>query len=205
MTILVVPPQPQLSLKPREVLGLLLLVTALFPSLPLPHLEDTRVYSPEHLRLPCAPLQNLFLSPTAGFKPTFGPAWVPLYGSLPSGRLRDGLQSLNEGIGEGIWFRGRLLVAVSMEVLEGRVEPKSPQTTQRSRLSRLTGKKKKKKAKQDQIPAAVVQPVDASASGDAPEIPSAMEVEMEELLPLPEVGVIGDDPQLWACKSPSEH
>ncbi|XP_057637172.1 fer-1-like protein 4 [Chionomys nivalis] len=122
----------------------------------------------------------------AGFKPTFGPAWVPLYGSLPSGRLRDGLQSLNEGIGEGIWFRGRLLVAVSMEVLEGRVEPKSPQTTQGSRLSRLAGKKKKKKTKQDQTPAAVLQPVDASASGDAPEIPSAMEVEVEELLPLPE-------------------
>ncbi|KAH0515665.1 Fer-1-like protein 4 [Microtus ochrogaster] len=122
----------------------------------------------------------------AGFKPTFGPAWVPLYGSLPSGRLRDGLQSLNEGTGEGIWFRGRLLVAVSMEVLEGRVEPKSPQTTQGSRLSRLAGKKKKKKTKQDQTPAAVLQPVDASASGDAPEIPSAMEVEVEELLPLPE-------------------
>ncbi|XP_041526645.1 fer-1-like protein 4 [Microtus oregoni] len=122
----------------------------------------------------------------AGFKPTFGPAWVPLYGSLPSGRFRDGLQSLNEGIGEGIWFRGRLLVAVSMEVLEGRVEPKSPQTTQGSRLSRLAGKKKKKKTKQDQTPAAVLQPVDAGASGDAPEIPSAMEVEVEELLPLPE-------------------
>uniref|UniRef100_G3U6J9 C2 domain-containing protein n=1 Tax=Loxodonta africana TaxID=9785 RepID=G3U6J9_LOXAF len=76
----------------------------------------------------------------AGFNPTFGPAWVPLYGSPPSGGLRDSLQNLNEGLGQGIWFRGRLLVAVSMEVLEGRV----------------------------------------------PEIPSAMEVEVEELLPLPE-------------------
>ncbi|KAL6046825.1 hypothetical protein STEG23_005098 [Scotinomys teguina] len=125
---------------------------------------------------------------TTGFNPTFGPAWVPLYGSLPSGRLRDGLQSLNEGVGEGIWFRGRLLVAVSMEVLEGRVEPTSLQTTQGSRLSRLTGKKKKKKktTKQGQTPAGAPQPADASASGDIPEIPSAMEVELEELLPLPE-------------------
>ncbi|XP_059115692.1 fer-1-like protein 4 [Peromyscus eremicus] len=121
----------------------------------------------------------------AGFNPTFGPAWVPLYGSLPSGRLRDGLQSLNEGVGEGIWFRGRLLVAVSMEVLEGRVEPTSLQITQGSRLSRLTGKKKKK-TKQGQTPAGVLQPADASARGDTPEIPSAMEVELEELLPLPE-------------------
>lgn len=92
-----------------------------------------------------------------------------------------------------------------MEVLEGRVEPKSPQTTQGSRLSRLAGKKKKKKTKQDQTPAAVLQPVDAGASGGAPEIPSAMEVEVEELLPLPEVGVVVGDPQLWAHKSPSEH
>lgn len=115
---------------------------------------------------------------------------MPLYGSLPSGRLRDGLQGLNEGLGEGIWFRGRLLVAVSMEVFEGRVEPKSSQTTQRSGLSRLTGKKKKKKekTKQSQTPAGALQPANASTDVGVPEIPSAMEVEMEELLPLPEVG-----------------
>ncbi|XP_055458302.1 fer-1-like protein 4 [Psammomys obesus] len=121
----------------------------------------------------------------AGFHPTFGPAWMPLYGSLPSDRLRDGLQSLNEGLGEGIWFRGRLLVAVSTEVFEGRVDPKSPQTTQGSGLSRLTGKKKKKN-RQGQPTGAVLQPVDAGASGVAPEMPSAMDVEVEELLPLPE-------------------
>lgn len=127
----------------------------------------------------CAPLQSCSCPLTAGFNPTFGPAWVPLYGSLPSGRLRDDLQSLNEGLGEGIWFRGRLLVAVSMEVYEGRVEPKPSQTTQRSGLSRLTGKKKKKKEKtrQGQTPAGILQPASASTSEDAPEIPSAMEVE----------------------------
>lgn len=115
---------------------------------------------------------------------------MPLYGSLPSGRLRDGFQGLNEGLGEGIWFRGRLLVAVSMEVSEGRVEPKSSQTTQGSGLSRLTGKKKKKKekTKQGQTPAGALQPANASAGVGVPEIPSAMEVDMEELLPLPEVG-----------------
>eukprot|EP00073_Rattus_norvegicus_P045685 XP_017447833.1 PREDICTED: fer-1-like protein 4 [Rattus norvegicus] len=124
----------------------------------------------------------------AGFNPTFGPAWVPLYGSLPSGRFRDGLQGLNEGLGEGIWFRGRLLVAVSMEVFEGRVEPKSSQTTQGSGLSRLTGKKKKKKekTKQGQTPAGTLQPANASTEVGVPEIPSSMEVDMEELLPLPE-------------------
>nr|KAF6422355.1 hypothetical protein HJG63_005082 [Rousettus aegyptiacus] len=120
----------------------------------------------------------------AGFNPTFGPAWVPLYGSLPSGGLRDGLQSLNEGIGQGIWFRGRLLMAVSMEVLEGRAEAEPIQAPQGSRLSRLT--KKKKKTRQSQTPTGIQQHPDASSSTDGPEIPSAMEVEVEELLPLPE-------------------
>ncbi|XP_032318095.1 fer-1-like protein 4 [Camelus ferus] len=120
----------------------------------------------------------------AGFNPTFGPAWVPLYGSPSSEGLRDGLQSLNEGLGQSIWFRGRLLVAVSMEVMEGRAESEPPQPPQGSRLSRLKGKKKK--ARPGQTPTGIQQHLDASSSADAPEIPSAMEVEVEELLPLPE-------------------
>ncbi|KAM5245575.1 LOW QUALITY PROTEIN: fer-1-like protein 4 [Ctenodactylus gundi] len=122
----------------------------------------------------------------AGFNPTFGPAWVPLYGSLPTGGLRDNLQSLNEGLGQGVWFRGRLLMALSTEVFEGRAEQEPPQTSQGSRLSRLTGKKKKK-ARRSQPPPGIPQQGDASPSGaDGPEMPSAMEVEVEELLPLPE-------------------
>ncbi|KAB0383532.1 hypothetical protein FD755_005449 [Muntiacus reevesi] len=110
----------------------------------------------------------------AGFNPTFGPAWVPLYGSPPSTGLRDGFQNLNEGVGQGICFRGRLLVAVSMEVLEGRTEPEPPQAPQGSRLSQLTGKKKKK-ARHGQIPTGIQQHRDASSSVDVPEIPSAVE------------------------------
>ncbi|XP_033042129.1 fer-1-like protein 4 isoform X2 [Trachypithecus francoisi] len=121
----------------------------------------------------------------AGFNPTFGPAWVPLYGSPPGAGLRHGLQGLNEGVGQGIWFRGRLLLAVSVQVLEGRAEPEPPQAQQGSRLSRLT-RRKKKKARRDQTPKGVPQHVDASPGAEGPEIPSAMEVEVEELLPLPE-------------------
>lgn len=111
---------------------------------------------------------------------------MSLYGSPPSGGLRDGLQSLNEGLGQGIWYRGRLLVAVSMEVLEGRAEPEPLQASQESRLSRLKGKKKK--ARRSKTPPGIQQHLDASSSADGPEIPSAMDVEVEELLPLPEVG-----------------
>ncbi|KAM5305508.1 LOW QUALITY PROTEIN: fer-1-like protein 4 [Glossophaga mutica] len=119
----------------------------------------------------------------AGFNPTFGPAWVPLYSSPPNGGLRDGLQSLNAGLGHGIWFRGRLLMAVSMEVLEGRAEPE-PLAPHRSRLSKLMGKKKK--ARQGQTPTGIQQQLDAGSSAGAPGIPDSMEVEVEELLPLPE-------------------
>lgn len=132
-----------------------------------------------------SPPKPCFCPPTAGFNPTFGPTWISLYGSPPSGGLRDSLQNLNEGFGHGIWFRGRLLIAVSMEVLEGRAETEPPQVPQGSRLSRLM--RKKKKAKRGQTPVGIQQHLDASSSADAPEIPSAMEVEVEELLPLPEV------------------
>lgn len=74
------------------------------------------------------PSKTPFFSSTAGFNPTFGPAWVPLYGSPPSGGLRDGLQSLNEGLGQGNWFRGRLLVAVSMQVSKGELNPSLPRS-----------------------------------------------------------------------------
>lgn len=130
--------------------------------------------------------KTLLLSPTAGFNPTFGPAWVPLYGSPPTGGIRDGLQNLNEGLGQGLWFRGRLLVAVSMEVLEGRTEPEPLQAPQGSKLSKLMGKKKK--ARRGQTPTRIQQHLDASSHAGGPEIPSVMEVEVEELLPLPEVG-----------------
>lgn len=74
-----------------------------------------------------------------------------------------------------------------MKVLEGRTEPEPSQAPQGSRLSRLTGKKKK--ARRGQIPTGIQQHWDASSSVDAPEIPGAMEVEVEELLLLPEVGL----------------
>uniref|UniRef100_G1RH00 Fer-1 like family member 4 (pseudo n=1 Tax=Nomascus leucogenys TaxID=61853 RepID=G1RH00_NOMLE len=157
------------------------------PALSPEHLEEIRVRCRDlpALALPALPSNTLLLFPTAGFNPTFGPAWVPLYGSPPSAGLRDGLQGLNEGVGQGIWFRGRLLLAVSMQVLEGRAEPEPPRAQQGSTLSRLT-RKKKKKARRDQTPKAVPQHVDASPGAEGPEIPSAMEVEVEELLPLPE-------------------
>uniref|UniRef100_A0A3P9KTT7 Otoferlin n=1 Tax=Oryzias latipes TaxID=8090 RepID=A0A3P9KTT7_ORYLA len=53
-----------------------------------------------------------------GFLPTLGPAWVNMYGSTRQYTLMDEHQDLNEGIGEGVSFRARLLVSVAVEILD---------------------------------------------------------------------------------------
>ncbi|XP_006028532.1 fer-1-like protein 6 [Alligator sinensis] len=54
-----------------------------------------------------------------GFLPTFGPAWINLYGSPRNHSLMDDYQELNEGFGEGVSFRGRLLIEIAVEILSG--------------------------------------------------------------------------------------
>ncbi|NXQ25195.1 FR1L4 protein, partial [Alaudala cheleensis] len=51
-----------------------------------------------------------------GFNPTFGPAWVNLYGSPQISALRDVHKDLNEGVGEGIFYRGRILMTITVEI-----------------------------------------------------------------------------------------
>uniref|UniRef100_A0A8B9L2A3 Otoferlin b n=1 Tax=Astyanax mexicanus TaxID=7994 RepID=A0A8B9L2A3_ASTMX len=53
-----------------------------------------------------------------GFLPTLGPAWVNMYGSTRSYTLMDEYQDLNEGLGEGVSFRARLLVSLAVEILD---------------------------------------------------------------------------------------
>ncbi|XP_024146502.1 otoferlin isoform X11 [Oryzias melastigma] len=53
-----------------------------------------------------------------GFLPTLGPAWVNMYGSTRQYTLMDEHQDLNEGIGEGVSFRARLLLSVAVEILD---------------------------------------------------------------------------------------
>ena len=54
----------------------------------------------------------------SGFLPTFGPCWINLYGSTRSFSLLEEHSHLNEGMGEGVSFRGRLLVALKTEILD---------------------------------------------------------------------------------------
>ncbi|NXP81229.1 FR1L4 protein, partial [Ramphastos sulfuratus] len=60
-----------------------------------------------------------------GFNPTFGPAWVNLYGSPQNSALQDVHKALNEGMGEGIFYRGRILMAITVEIFS------SPSTAER--------------------------------------------------------------------------
>ncbi|XP_068610034.1 otoferlin [Brachionichthys hirsutus] len=53
-----------------------------------------------------------------GFLPTLGPAWVNMYGSTRQYTLLDEHQDLNEGLGEGVSFRARLLLSITVEVLD---------------------------------------------------------------------------------------
>ncbi|XP_058879672.1 otoferlin-like isoform X5 [Acipenser ruthenus] len=53
-----------------------------------------------------------------GFLPTLGPAWVNMYGSTRNYTLMDEHQDLNEGLGEGVSFRARLLISIVVEILD---------------------------------------------------------------------------------------
>lgn len=54
----------------------------------------------------------------AGYLPTFGPAFIHLYGSTRDYSLIDEHSSLNAGLGEGVSYRARLLVAVRTEITD---------------------------------------------------------------------------------------
>ncbi|NWX69431.1 FR1L4 protein, partial [Alca torda] len=62
-----------------------------------------------------------------GFNPMFGPAWVNLYRSPQNSALRDIHKDLNEGMGEGIFYRGRILMAIMVEIFSSPSEAEQPE------------------------------------------------------------------------------
>lgn len=53
-----------------------------------------------------------------GFLPTYGPAFVNLYGSTRDYSLLDANATLNSGLGEGVSYRARLLIAIRTEITD---------------------------------------------------------------------------------------
>nr|CAD7405425.1 unnamed protein product [Timema poppensis] len=58
------------------------------------------------------------ISIVVGFLPTFGPTFIHLYGSTRDYSLIDEHSNLNTGLGEGVSYRARLLVAVRTEITD---------------------------------------------------------------------------------------
>ncbi|XP_077043465.1 fer-1-like protein 4 [Agelaius phoeniceus] len=122
-----------------------------------------------------------------GFNPTFGPAWVNLYGSSQNSTLRDVHKDLNEGLGEGIFYRGRILMAITVEIFS------SPSAAERKLGYRMRGalrkmklKKKSKKSKEKTKEPSQMQGQGEAGSSQEAEQPREVTVEVEELHPLPE-------------------
>jgi otoferlin len=65
------------------------------------------------------PVINAVACFVPGFLPTFGPCWVNLYGSTRNFSLIEEHSHLNEGLDEGVSYRGRLLVMLTTEILDG--------------------------------------------------------------------------------------
>ncbi|XP_039653756.1 fer-1-like protein 4 [Perca fluviatilis] len=127
-----------------------------------------------------------------GFNPTFGPCWVNLYGSPQNSTLGDIHQALNQGLGEGIFYRGRILLALYVEVYSSpaAVVPdtgSAPLGKVKGALGKLGLRKKRssKKDKKKEVSVATSGLVDESGEAGV-EVPEAVTVEIEEIHPLPE-------------------
>ncbi|XP_051565030.1 fer-1-like protein 6 [Myxocyprinus asiaticus] len=76
-----------------------------------------------------------------GFLPTFGPAWINIYGSLRNSALVDDSQELNEGVGEGVSYRGRVYIELSVEILSGGAAESKSQLSTKISLKDVKGGK----------------------------------------------------------------
>ena len=79
---------------------------------------------------------DLFLisetNPSIGFLPTLGPTWMFLYGSPREYTISTEQDGLSQGMGEGVCYKGRLLMAIECH-------PVSGQQTANMRIQKETG------------------------------------------------------------------
>jgi hypothetical protein len=58
-------------------------------------------------------------NPAAGFLPTFGPTWMFLYGSPREYTISKDQDGLDQGLGEGVCYKGRLLMQIECHPISG--------------------------------------------------------------------------------------
>lgn len=111
-----------------------------------------------------------------------------LYGSPQNSALRDIHRDLNEGMGEGIFYRGRLLMAITVEIFSspGVAERKLGDKV-KGALSKLKLKKKSKKSKEKAKELMELRGEEEPGGSHEVEQPEEVTVEVEELHPLPGV------------------
>jgi len=113
---------------------------------------------------------------------------VNLYGSPQSSALRDVHRDLNEGMGEGIFYRGRILMAITVEIFSSpSMAERKLGDKMRGTLSKLKLKKRSKKSKEKAKELSQLQGEEEAGSSQEAEQPGEVTVEVEELHPLPEV------------------
>ncbi|CAO2602228.1 Fer-1-like protein 6, partial [Lemmus lemmus] len=118
-----------------------------------------------------------------GFLPTFGPAWINLYGSPRNQSLMDDYQELNEGFGEGVSFRGRILVEIAVEILSGGAqESKFSKALKELKLSSKDKDSRSKGSSKDKADKA-----DDGKAQQAGDKTNSMEVEVESFTVPPEI------------------
>ncbi|XP_072371523.1 fer-1-like protein 4 [Scyliorhinus torazame] len=124
----------------------------------------------------------------AGFHPTFGPAWIHLYGSPQNSTIMDAHKDLNEGLREGIFYRGRILIALAVEVFSSISAIQGAKSKSlKSAFSKLKLKKKSKKSKSKSKTKEEISGQNEDEDGsNAQDQPNAVEVEVEEIHPVPE-------------------
>ena len=68
-------------------------------------------------------LLDLFLisesNPSSGFLPILGPTWIFLYGSPREYSISTDQDGLSEGMGEGVCYKGRLLMSIDSHPING--------------------------------------------------------------------------------------
>ncbi|KAG7313636.1 hypothetical protein JYU34_000794 [Plutella xylostella] len=99
-------------------------------------LRDNHPVHPNIIGTHFIDLKSISCDGEKGFLPTFGPAFVYMYGSTREYSLLDQHSSLNTGMGEGVSYRARVLISIRTEIMDNiecmasdvEVEPALPLT-----------------------------------------------------------------------------
>ncbi|OWK53651.1 Otoferlin [Lonchura striata] len=133
-------------------------------------------------------LQEISDPDRKGFNPMFGQAWVNLYGSPQNSALWDVHKDFNEGMGEGIFYRGHILMAITVEIFS------SPSAAERKlgyrmrdALGKMKLKKKSEKSKEKTKELSQLQGEGEAGSFQEAKQPREVTVEVGELHLLPEL------------------